>query len=452
MSGPNILYIHSHDTGRYIQPMGRAVPTPNLQRLTESGVLFRQAFCAAPVCSASRSALLTGQAPHSAGMIGLAHRGFRLNDYRQHLAQFLGAAGYRTALVGEQHEAPAPGTLIGYQEILAVHNSPSSGRQSADIAAAAAAFLAEAGKADRPFFLSVGFNDTHREYPARDPRDNPNYILPPAPLPDLPEIRADMAQFIASARALDEGLGQVLAAAGEGLANDTLVIATTDHGIAFPGMKCTLTDHGLGVYLILSWLPGKTPGGPALLKGGTAVDAMVSHLDIYPTLCELLGLPEPAWLQGRSLLPLLRGETHTLHEELFGEVTYHAAYEPMRSARTARWKYIRRFTGPRRVLPNTDDSPSKTALLARGWGEIEIPSEQLFDLVFDPNEAHNLAGDGAHAAPLAEMRARLERWMQATHDPLLDGPVPAPPDALVNDPGGLSPQETPHTRSAPSGG
>ncbi len=230
----------------------------------------------------------------------------------------------------------------------------------------------------------------------------------------------------------------------EGLANDTLVIATTDHGIAFPGMKCTLTDHGLGVYLILSWLPGKTPGSPAFFQGGTAVDTMVSHLDIYPTLCELLGLPEPAWLQGRSLLPLLRGETHTLHEELFGEVTYHAAYEPMRSARTARWKYIRRFTGPRRVLPNTDDLPSKTALLARGWGETEIPSEQLFDLVFDPNEAHNLAGDGAHAAPLAEMRARLERWMQATHDPLLDGPVPAPPDALVNDPGGLSPQETPH--------
>ena len=252
-----------------------------------------------------------------------------------------------------------------------------------------------------------------------------------------------MAQFIASARALDDAVGQVLAAAS-GLANDTLVIATTDHGIAFPGMKCTLTDHGLGVHLILAWLPGKTPGGPAPFQGGTAVDAMVSHLDIYPTLCELLGLAEPAWLQGRSLLPLLRGETHSLHEELFGEVTYHAAYEPMRSARTARWKYIRRFIGPRRVLPNTDNSPSKTALLARGWGETEIASEQLFDLAFDPNEAHNLAGDGAHAAPLAEMRARLERWMRATHDPLLDGPVPAPPEALVNDPGGLSPNEPPH--------
>jgi len=436
MSRPNILYLHSHDTGRYIQPFGRAVPTPNLQRLAEEGVLFRQAFCAAPVCSASRSALLTGQAPHSAGMIGLAHRGFRLNDYRQHLAQFLGAAGYHTALVGVQHEAPAPGTLIGYREILPVR----SGR-TADIAAAAADFLREPAQ---PFFLSVGFSDTHREFPARDPRDDPRYILPPAPLPDLPEIREDMAQFIGSARVLDDGVGQVLAALAEESANDTLVIATTDHGIAFPGMKCTLTDHGLGVHLILRWLPGKNSEGPLPLRSGEVVDAMVSHLDIYPTLCELLGLAEPAWLQGRSLLPLLRGETDSLHEELFGEVTYHAAYEPMRSVRTSRWKYIRRFGGPRRVLPNADDSPSKTALLARGWGETVLPGEQLFDLAFDPNEAHNLAEDDAHAGLLVEMRARLERWMRTTNDPLLDGPVPAPPGALVNDPEGLSPQETPH--------
>ena len=444
MSRPNILYLHSHDTGRYIQPFGRAVPTPNLQRLAEDGVLFRQAFCAAPVCSASRSALLTGQSPHSAGMIGLAHRGFRLNDYSQHLVQFLGAAGYHTALAGVQHEAPAPGTLIGYHQILPVR----SGR-SADIAAAAEAFLGQpayrtpAVEPDQPFFLSVGFGDTHRVFPDRDPRDDPRYILPPAPLPDLPEVREDMAQFMGSARSLDDAIGRVLAALAQGSANDTLVIATTDHGIAFPGMKCTLTDHGLGVHLILRWLPGKMPGDPAPFTGGQVVDAMVSHLDIYPTLCELLGLAEPGWLQGRSLLPLLRGEAQTLHEELFGEVTYHAAYEPMRSVRTARWKYIRRFGGPRRVLPNTDDSPSKTALLARGWGETPLPVEQLFDLAFDPNEAHNLAGDAAHAGPLAEMRSRLERWMHDTHDPLLDGAVPAPPGALVNDPEGLSPQETP---------
>ena len=444
MPGLNILYIHSHDTGRYIQPFGRSIPTPNLQHLAETGVLFRQAFSAAPVCSASRAALLTGQSPHAAGMIGLAHRGFQLNDYRQHLVQFLGAAGYHTALAGTQHEAPAPGDLIGYHQILPV----ASGR-AGDIASAAVTFLTQSPQ--QPFFLSVGFSDTHREFPERDPRDDPRYLLPPAPLPDLPEVREDMAGFLASARALDDGVGQVLAALeSAGLAENTLVIATTDHGIAFPGMKCTLTDHGLGVYLIMR--------GAEAFQGGRVIDAMVSHLDLYPTLCDLLGLPIPAWVrhaqapgggQGRSLLPLVRGEVQALHEALFGEVTYHAAYEPMRSVRTAHWKYIRRFDAPlggfaRRVLPNTDDSPSKTALLAHGWGEHPLAAEYLFDLSLDPNETNNLAGQAEHAADLVEMRLRLKAWMEATADPLLNGPVPAPPGALVNNPSGLSPKEEPH--------
>ena len=120
MPHPNILYIHSHDTGRYIQPFGHAMPTPNFQRLAEQGVLFRQAFCANPTCSPSRAALLTGQWPHSCGMLGLAHRGFRLNDYSHHLVQTLKKAGYTTALSGFQHVGRPPAadpSEIGYDEI-----------------------------------------------------------------------------------------------------------------------------------------------------------------------------------------------------------------------------------------------------------------------------------------------------------------------------------------------
>jgi arylsulfatase A-like enzyme len=172
---------------------------------------------------------------------------------------------------------------------------------------------------------------------------------------------------------------------------------------------------------------------------------MVSHLDLYPSVCAAAGLPAPDWLQGRSLLGLVSGDAEALHAELFGEVTYHAAYEPMRSVRTARWKYIRRFDGRARpVLPNMDDSPSKSALLALGWGERVPAAEQLYDLAFDPNEAHNLAADPQAAGALADLRARLERWMRDTADPLLNGPVvPAPPGARVNDPDGLSPRDPP---------
>src|SRR5579872_6157522 len=102
---PNIIYIHSHDTGRYLQPYGHAVPAPNLQRLAEGGMLFRRAFNAAPTCSPSRASLLTGQCPHSNGMLGLAHRGFSMIDYKRHIAHTLRAAGYYSELVGLQHIA-----------------------------------------------------------------------------------------------------------------------------------------------------------------------------------------------------------------------------------------------------------------------------------------------------------------------------------------------------------
>jgi N-sulfoglucosamine sulfohydrolase len=95
----------------------------------------------------------------------------------------------------------------------------------------------------------------------------------------------------------------------------------------------------------------------------------------------------------------------------------------------------------RPVLADTDDGPSKDLLLADGWAQRHIPNEQLYDLVFDPNEAHNLAGDPALSSVLEELRKRLDAWTQATHDPLLDGPVPAPNGAELNDPDRLSPQD-----------
>jgi arylsulfatase A-like enzyme len=230
-----------------------------------------------------------------------------------------------------------------------------------------------------------------------------------------------MADYVASARTMDACCGLVLDALEEnGLAENTLVIATTDHGIAFPKSKCTLTDRGLGVYLIL-----RGPGG---FSGGQVVDGMVSQIDLYPTLCELLGHEPPSWLQGSSFLPLVRGERSEIHDELYGEVTHHAAYEPKRSIRTQRFKYIRRFlpagTGP--VLPNCDNGPSKRFLLRHGWAEQAPPVESLYDLALDPNEARDLAGDAAYAEVKADLAARLEQWMERTGDPLLRGHVARP--------------------------
>ncbi|MHB0857889.1 MAG: sulfatase family protein [Anaerolineae bacterium] len=423
MAQPNIVYIHSHDTGRYIQPYGHAVATPNLQRLAEQGVIFRQAFCVGPTCSPSRAALLTGQAPHNAGMLGLVNRGFQLRDPAQHIVHTLRRAGYTSTLAGMQHVARDPRT-IGYDEVL-----PKASAGVQDVAPAAVQFLGSRPR--QPFFLDVGFSETHRPFHSAGESEDARYTRPPAPLPDTPETRRDMADFQASARIYDGGVGMVLAALEEaGLTENTLVIATTDHGIAFPGMKCTLTDHGMGVMLILR--------GPEGFRGGKVCDAMVSHTDLFPTLCELAGTEVPAWVQGRSLLSLMRGETEEIHEAVYGEITYHDAYEPQRAVRTRRWKYIRRFDGRSRpVVTHADDGLSKEVWMAHGWRDRPVAEEQLYDLVFDPNEGHNLAADSAHGDALAEMRARLERWMVETQDPLLRGPAPLPEDAVASDPDDL---------------
>ena len=424
---PNILYLHSHDTGRYVQPYGHAVPTPNIQRLADQGVLFRKAFCAAPTCSASRACLLTGQYGHNNGMLGLAHRGWSLNDYRQHIVHPLGEAGYHSVLIGEQHIAKRP-DIIGFDRVMKI---PTTHVDS--VAPVAIDVISE--PIPQPFFLSVGFFETHRDWLGPSSVRDALYSTPPVNLPDTPETRRDMAAYKASARTLDQGVGSVLGALDEaGLAENTLIIFTTDHGLAFPGAKATLFDRGLGVLLIM-----RGPGG---FTGGRVNDALVSHLDIYPTLCELAGIERPSFLQGLSLLPLVEGGARSIRDVLFAEMTWHAAYEPQRAVRSERWKYIRRFsdrTTP--VLVNCDDSPSKDLLIANGWAQRTVAREQLYDLLFDPNEADNLAESPDAAQTLEQMRELLLEWMTDTADPLLHGDPSPPSGAEINEPYQISASE-----------
>ncbi len=424
---PNILYLHSHDTGRYVQPYGHPVPTPNIQRLADQGVLFRKAFCAVPTCSGSRACLLTGQYGHTSGMLGLAHRGWELNDYTQHLANTLRRAGYYSMLIGEQHIAKRP-DVIGFDRVAKI---PTTRVES--VAPVAIDALNE--PLPEPFFLSVGFFETHRDWLGPSSVRDALYSIPPPNLPDTPETRIDMASYKASARSLDQGVGSVLAALdAQPSSRRTLVFLTTDHGLAFPGAKATLYDRGLGVMLIM-----RGPGG---FSGGSVNDALVSHLDIYPTLCELAGTPTPDFAQGHSLLPLVEGEVDSVRDRLYAEMNWHAAYDPQRAVRTNRFKYIRRY-GDRRtpVLANCDDSPSKTLLVENGWAEREIPFEQLYDLTFDPNEDANLIDNDAYATVRDELRADLDRWMHETGDPLLNGPLIPPPGVEINSPDQVSASE-----------
>ena len=438
----NIIYLHSHDTGRYIQPYGFNVPTPRLQGFAEEGVLFRNAFCNNPTCSPSRACLLSGQHAHVNGMLGLTHRGAKLREPEHVLPHYLHGHGYETVLAGLQHVTEGPVSGIGYETDL------THGRSGSDDAAnveSARKYLRDYdGK--RPFFLDCGFFTTHRTSKKGDavqwhnagqsPVGDPRYVRGPACLPDVPEVRRDFADYRVAAGRLDEMMGSVIAAVDEaGLRDSTLIVVTTDHGIAFPKMKCHLTDAGTGVMLMM-----RGPTGAAF-SGGRVLDTMVQHIDLFPTLCKAAGLPSPDWVQGRSLLPLLRDEVEYVHEHIFAEVNNHAAWEPKRSVRSERYRLIQRFDGRNTpVLPNCDDSPSKAAWLAAGGRDEFVPTEALYDLWFDPTEADNRIDDPTLAGVRDDLRGRLEVWMRETDDPVLRDPAAIREGFKLNDPDAVSPR------------
>lgn len=430
----NVVYIHTHDMGRYISPYGYNVPTPNLMKLAQDGTLFRHAYCAGPTCSPSRAALLTGTSPHTCGMLGLAHRGFELHDYSRHIVQFLNKQGYETVLCGIQHEAPLD-EMLGYRRLLKADTySPNFSRVEWDMknAELVVQYLQEAPK--KPFFLSYGLFNPHREFPSIDPEVNPDYVVPPAQLYDTQENRMDMAAYISGAKAADKCIGLVMdALKAAALEEDTLVIFTTDHGIAFPLMKCNLYDTGIGVSLIIKYTGNKLRG--------KATDSLVSHLDIFPTICELLNTGKPDWLEGNSLVPILEAQTKKVREEVFSEVTFHAAYEPMRCIRTNRFKLIMNFGEDSIVPSNIDDGISKDYLVSNGFLKRRKEQEMLFDLYMDPSERNNLVNIREYEDTYKDLKQRLDQWMKSTNDPLLKGYVEKPIGAKINKSSCLSPRE-----------
>jgi len=437
----NILYLHTHDSGRYWSPYGYALPTPHFMEFARESLLFRHCYCAAPTCSPSRAALLTGQNPHSNGMQGLASRGWQLTDYSHHLVSFLNSHGFITALCGIQHEAPDY-RMIGYQEIVGSQDFSMDATEESkeqwdfDNTVKACSFIKKFADNPKPFFLSMGWFNTHREFPSAKKDINPDYLIPPGPLYDCDINRRDMADYHESVRVVDACLGDILKAVKDAdIWDDTMIIMTTDHGIAFPYMKCTLYDTGIGVGLMIH-LPGSK-------TEGKAADALVSQIDIFPTICDAIDIEKPAWLEGVSLRPLFSDTAARVRDQLFAEVTYHAAYEPKRCIRTDRYKLIRYYDYHNEIVPaNIDECPGKDFLLESGLLNKVKRREQLFDLWLDPYEREDVKEQTAYRNTYRELSEKLEQWMRKTDDPLIKfgSRVPKPTGARVNKLGCLNPR------------
>jgi N-sulfoglucosamine sulfohydrolase len=432
----NVLLIIADDQGLDLGVYGNPVlKTPVLDGLAARGTLFTQAFATVSSCSPSRSVIYTGLYSHSNGMYGLAH-----DVHNQHLLpsvrtlpQLLKDAGYRTALVGKKHILPD--SALPFDAELAPELP--GNRDVAFMAGEARKFIAESR--DKPFLLVVGFSDPHRaaqnfgntrEWPGIERHTyDPEKVIVPAHLPDLPEVRRDLADYYESVSRLDSGVGLLLKALHDTQHDsDTLVIYLSDNGRAFPGAKTTLYDEGIHLPLIIS--------SPLQTRRGIRNEAMVSWIDITPTILDWASAKGPAngKLPGRSLLPIISQSAPAGWDRVFASHGFHeiAQYYPMRALRTRQFKYIANLAAPLEfpIAGDIASSPTLKAIQAKPTAGVGVRSldsflhrapEELYELSGDPNEVHNLVGDPAFRKQLQQFREDMLTFRKQTQDPWLPG-------------------------------
>lgn len=406
----------------------RTVRTPHVDRLAREGVLFTHAFVAAPSCTPSRAALLTGQAVHR-----LAEGANLWGSLPREHAVYPDLLEQRGYIAGFSGKGWGPGRF----EAGGRKRNP-AGTQFKDFDA----FLQQR-PTGRPFVFWFGSTDPHRPYAADSgaslgrPAAN---IKVPGFLPDTPEVRQDVLDYYFEVERFDRDLGAILEAlARAGELDNTVVIVTSDNGMPFPRAKATVYDGGARVPLLIRW--------PGVAKAGHTVGALVSLTDIAPTLLEGVGSDVPGAMTGRSLLPLLRGESQSGRDRVFVERERHANVRrgdlsyPVRAIRTSDHLYIRNLRADRwpagdpehyfAVGPfgDIDGGPTKALLLDRrsdasisryfDLATAKRPGEELYDLRRDPDQLTNVAMDPAQRDALKRLRDDLDRWRRETADPRL---------------------------------
>jgi N-sulfoglucosamine sulfohydrolase len=410
--------------------------TPNLDRLAAEGVQFMRAHVVVGVCQPSRNAMNSGRYPHRSG--GEAFHRLR-NPGIPVLPTILQQEGYLIGVLNKlAHSIP----YVGINWDLRVDGHELGRGRNPEAYHRYVREIARRGREEgRPFYLMANIIDPHRPFYGNDSAEWYTELNPPAVAPskvfspeevvvppflvDVPEVRREVAEYYSSVRRGDDTLGAILRALEEeGVAENTLLIFLSDNGMAMPFAKSNCYLVSTHTPLVVRW--------PAGISGGQVErQSFVSGIDILPTIMEALELPTPEGVDGRSFLPLMRGETQPDREYVFtqyyqtsGKRTY-----PMRAVQSSKYGYIwnawhdgkPQYSGESlsgrtmRALREAAAAGNDLAAARVRMLLVRVP-EEFYDLENDPYCLNNLIDDPTHADEVEAYRGRLLAWMVETGD------------------------------------
>ena len=449
---PNILFLTVDDMNwDSVGVFGCRVPeiTPHIDQLAKEGLRFEQAHVTIAICQPTRAVWMTGRYPHRNGALGFDP----IKPEVPTLLETLHDAGYFTGILAKvNHVVP---TRRMAWDVVVPANRLKNGRDPQLYYRQCRTFFEQAQQTGKPFFLMANSQDPHRPFAgsqqeknriARAKRQAKNKkkkrkqqagfpdasrtyrsdeITVPGFLPDLPAIRAELAQYFTSVHRADEIVGSVLRALREsGQADHTLVLFLSDHGMPLPFAKTNCWLHSTKTPLIVRW-PGVVTAG--------RVDSthLVSGIDVAPTLLAAAGLPALDGADGKSMVPILKGARQVDREFVFTQINRTAGHReyPMRSVQDARFGYL--FNGwadGTTVFRNESQNgltmkalrqtaATNPQIAARVKHFLYRVPEEFYDYQNDPNALVNLIDDPRYQTQIAAFRQRLQRHLKATEDP-----------------------------------
>jgi arylsulfatase A-like enzyme len=441
---PNIVLMVPHDCGREFGCYDRQAYTPQLDALAQNGALLEQHFCPTPSCAPSRASIATGLQPHNHGMLGhpftdddasypehvlqAPQLGWEIHEGIFTLPMYLSQRDYVTYLVGDIHSSKQTHGHHHYPDHPDRDRKPNGygAREAADLMEQ---IICDEARSSDPFYIEAKTANAHRPFSNREGgfKDDPisGYSGPGPEDVDLSPyfpngiestagydeaaVRQDFADFYEDLYELDTAVGRILETLEEtGQRENTVFVITADHGVPhtmIPQGKVTNYDGGIEAAALWHY--------PGHIEGGERYSQLTSHVDILPTLLDLVDGQPPTDIDGHSFRPLVDAQDDRSYDEreaIFAETTYNGGpfYDPVRAIRTQEYKLLRDFWP--QDIPNAPR---------------EMHTElELYDLETDPEEQENVAGDPAYAAVREALYDRLRRRLERDHDPILDGPIP----------------------------